>query len=65
MTKYNLRDGEVGILAGLENGPRYIDSFDDATGVDALLHDHLIEKTTDGLVIRLTHLGKKEIERYQ
>ena len=61
---FHLRDGEVQILCGLENGPRYIDALEDMVGVNALLQDGLIEKTESGLLIRITSLGRKTLSQY-
>ena len=59
-----LRDDEVEILRALESGPRHIDAFEDVVGVNALLQDGLIEKTENGLVVRITSLGRKTLSQY-
>ena len=59
-----LRDAEVEILCALERGPRYIDAFEDVVGVNALLQDFLIEKNENGLVVRITSLGRKTLSQY-
>ena len=61
---FHLRDAEVEILCGLERGPRYIDAFEDVVGVNELLQDSLIEKNENGLVIRMTRLGRKTLSQY-
>ena len=60
----HLRDAEVEILCALERGPRYIDAFEDVVGVNELLQDSLIEKNENGLVIRMTRLGRKTLSQY-
>ena len=59
-----LRDAEVEILCALERGPRYIDAFEDVVGVSALLQDSLIEKNENGLVVKITSLGRKTLSQY-